>query len=89
LAYLLSCFGSCALIAGYSRSVMGSKQSAWIMTGILAVLYSFLYMTLKAENYALLAGTIGLWVSLGTIMYLTRRIDWYGRSGTAAPEVTS
>jgi inner membrane protein len=64
---------------------MGSKQSALIMTGILAVLYSFLYMTLKAETYALLAGTIGLWISLGTIMYLTRRIDWYGRSKAEMP----
>lgn len=89
LAYLMSCAGSCALIVGYSWSVMGSKQSALIMTGILALLYSFLYMTLKAENYALLAGTIGLWVSLGAIMYLTRRIDWYGRSKNEAPQMTS
>ena len=89
LAYVFSCVGSCALIVGYSWSVMGNKQSAMIMTGILAVLYSFLYMTLKAETYALLAGTLGLWVSLGAIMYLTRRIDWYSRSKGKAPAEAS
>jgi len=86
LAYLLSSGASCALIIGYSWSVLGNKRSAIIMTGILLLLYSFLYMTLKAESYAMLAGAIGLWVSLGATMYLTRGIDWYGR---ASEEPTS
>ncbi len=50
------------------------------MAAILILLYSFLYMTLQAESYAMLAGAIGLWVSLAIIMYLTRRIDWYAKS---------
>lgn len=79
-AYVLSCIGSCALIIGYSWSVLGDRRSAAIMAGILLLLYSFLYMTLNAESYAMLAGSIGLWVCLGATMYLTRGIDWYGRS---------
>ncbi|MGI9221535.1 MAG: cell envelope integrity protein CreD [Woeseiaceae bacterium] len=78
-AYILSCIGSCALIIGYSWSVLGDKRRAAIMAGILLLLYSFLYMTLNAESYAMLAGSIGLWVCLGATMYLTRGIDWYGR----------
>ena len=41
-------------------------------------LYSFLYMTLQAETYALLFGSVGLWMSLAIVMYLTRGVDWYG-----------
>jgi inner membrane protein len=52
------------------------------MALVLAALYSFLYMTLKAETYALLAGALGLWLTLAIIMYLTRRIDWYARGVT-------
>ena len=89
LAYLVSCVGSCGLIIGYSWSVLGSRSSALIMSSVLLLLYSFLYMTLKAENFALLAGTIGLWVSLGVTMYLTRSIDWYGKSKKSSVEVTS
>ncbi len=89
LAYVTSCLGSCGLIIGYSWAVLGNRSSALIMSGVLLLLYSFLYMTLKAENFALLAGTIGLWVSLGAIMYLTRRIDWYGRSKITSGDVAS
>ncbi|MEM9689136.1 MAG: cell envelope integrity protein CreD [Pseudomonadota bacterium] len=76
-AYLLSALASVGMIAGYSHVVLRSRSKAMIMIGILSALYVFLYMTLNAETYALLAGSIGLWVVLAAIMYLTRRIDWY------------
>jgi inner membrane protein len=44
---------------------------------ILGILYSFLYLILSAETYAMLAGSIGLWAALGRVMYLTRRINWF------------
>ena len=65
------------------------------MADVLAGLYGFLYLTLKAENLALVGGSIGLGIVLALLMYLTRRIDWYAaatdgqkqaiadRSGTA------
>lgn len=76
-AYLASAAASSALIAGYSRAVLGARSRAWIMTGILGLLYLLLYMILNAESYALLAGSVGLWLALALTMYLTRRIDWY------------
>ena len=79
-SYVVSSAASCGLIVGYSYSVLGSRQRAAIMAVILILLYSFLYMTLKTESYAMLAGAIGLWISLAIIMYLTRRIDWYAKS---------
>jgi len=84
-AYVLSALASSGLVVGYSRSVLGDRGRAMVIAVILAVLYSFLYMTLKAENYALLAGSIGLWATLALIMYLTRRIDWYSNSGDEEP----
>ena len=57
-----------------------------IMTGILVLLYGFLYMTLKAESFALLTGAIGLWAALATIMWVTRNIDWYGYAERDAPQ---
>lgn len=77
-AYLLSASASVVLITGYSTAILGGTHRGAIMAGTLAVLYAFLYMTLQAETYALLAGAIGLWITLATIMTVTRRIDWYG-----------
>jgi inner membrane protein len=80
-AYLASSTGSGALIVSYSYTVLGSRLRAAVMAAILACLYAFLYLTLNAENFALLAGSVGLWVGLAVTMYLTRRIDWYGAAG--------
>lgn len=76
-AYLLSATASTALIGGYSSSILGETRRAALIVALLVCLYVFLYLTLNAEKFALLAGALGLWASLGLVMYLTRRIDWY------------
>ena len=77
-AYLASAIASSGLITGYSQAVLGQGGRALVMFGVLAVLYGFLYMTLRAEDYAMLFGAIALWIALAAVMYLTRKIDWYG-----------
>jgi inner membrane protein len=46
----------------------------------LASLYGFLYLLLRLEDYALLAGTVGLFLILAFVMFVTRRMDWYSLS---------
>ena len=86
VSYFTSAVASSGLIIGYSASVLGQRRRALIIGGVMIVLYGFLYMTLKAETFALLAGSIGLWAALALIMYLTRRIDWYGQSKDATAD---
>jgi len=76
-AYILSAFASAALVVAYSMTVLASRSRAFAMSLVLAGLYAFLYLTLTAETYALLAGSVGLWFILAAIMYLTRAISWY------------
>jgi inner membrane protein len=78
LAYWASAAASTALIAGYSGAVLGGRRRGLTMAAVLGLLYGFLYMTLKAESFALLGGALGLWIALATIMWVTRHIDWYG-----------
>ncbi len=87
-SYLVSSLGSTGLIAAYSSSILGGWRRAALISAMLVCLYGFLYLTLNAESYAMLAGSIGLWLSLGAVMYLTRGIDWYrwGRSITDTPQ---
>ena len=81
LAYGLSALASAALIAGYSAAILERRARAVTISVVLAGLYLFLYLTLKAETFALLAGSVGLWMVLAAIMYLTRRINWYVADG--------
>lgn len=46
----------------------------------MSFLYGFLYITLQQEDYALLIGSVGMFVVLSAVMYLTRKVDWYGVS---------
>jgi inner membrane protein len=46
------------------------------MTFVLGMLYGYLYVLLQLEDYALLLGSLGLFLILALVMYLTRRIDW-------------
>ncbi|MDX1516621.1 MAG: cell envelope integrity protein CreD [Woeseiaceae bacterium] len=84
-AYMLSAIASAGLISGYSVTILGGPGRAAIVALILAGLYSFLYMTLKAESFALLGGSIGLWMTLAVIMYMTRRIDWFSQGRDPVP----
>jgi len=52
-------------------------RRAAIIGGVLAALYVYLYVLLQEEDYALLVGSIGLFVALAIVMYATRKIEWH------------
>ncbi len=87
-AYLASAVASSVLITAYSIAVLGQRIRASIMTTVLGVLYGFLYLTLRAESYAMLAGSAALWITLAIVMYLTRNVDWHGHGVSAADSVS-
>ena len=77
LSFLLSALSTIALIAGYCSVILGQRIRG-IYTGILfSVLYGFIFVLVKAEESSLLMGSIGLWIVLALVMYLTRKINWY------------
>lgn len=76
-AYVISSVGIILLLGGYTRSVLSSNTAALTITGIMVVLYGFMYVLLQLEDYALLLGSIGLFIILASVMYLTRAIDWF------------
>lgn len=84
-AYAVSAAAVTLLIGGYSRAVLRGTRQATSVTTALAGLYGFLYLLLRLEDYALLAGSVALLLVLAVVMYLTRRMDWYAlRLGSAA-----
>jgi len=76
-AYGISAVAVIALISGYSRVILPTARMVVWQAFVLTFSYLFVYTILQLEDYALLAGSLGLFVILATIMYLTRKIDWY------------
>lgn len=65
------------LIFFYAGSVLDSRRRAVAVTGIAAGLYAYLYALLQIQDYALLAGALGLFLILAAVMYATRNVDWH------------
>jgi inner membrane protein len=84
LAYTVASFSVVALVAGYSVVVLHHIRRALFVIAVVSLLYAYLYILLMNEDYALLIGSVGLFLILAAIMYATRRVDWYA-VGTRSP----
>ncbi len=79
LAYLAASAATTSLIWFYCATVLKSGVRTLIVVGMLAAIYSFLYVALQLQDYSLLFGTAGLFLVLASVFYVTRNIDWYDR----------
>ena len=78
LAYLLTALSVTAMMTLYSRALLPSWNKSWYMGLVTTISYVLLYAVLNAESYALLIGSIGAFLVVGLVMYITRKLEWYG-----------
>lgn len=78
IAYLISALAVVIMISLYTIQLFKNARSTLLTTGILTMLYSFIFVLIRLEDTALLVGSIGLFIVLGIVMYSSRKIDWYG-----------
>lgn len=77
LAYLISAVAVTLLISWYVFTMLRNlRMVAWV-TLLQTGLYLFLFTILQLQDYALLAGSIGLFAILATIMRASQQIKWY------------
>lgn len=76
LAYLIASVAVIGMIVLYSVSILKTKKFPLFIGLALSGLYAFIYVIIQLENYALLVGSIGLFIILGLVMYFSRKIDW-------------
>lgn len=76
LAYIIAGVSVVAMIAVYSVSILKNMKFPAFIAISLSALYSFIYVIIQLENYALLVGSIGLFAILGAVMYFSRKIEW-------------
>ena len=78
-AYVVSGIAIVSLITVYSRSILKNTKFTLLILGSMLGLYSFIFVIIQLEDYALLVGSIGLFTILATIMFTSRKIDWSGQ----------
>lgn len=77
-AYLVASTATVALIGSYVWSVFKNGKTGIGFTLSLALLYGYIFVLIQLEDYALLFGSIGLFVIVAIMMFYSRKIDWYG-----------
>lgn len=91
LAYVIAALATIILITLYSKAVLKSWQLGAFVGGVLTILYGYLFTIIQLQDYALLAGSIFIFVVLCLVMYFSRKVDWYNLSTAEkkgpAPEV--
>jgi inner membrane protein len=75
-AYLIAGISVITLITLYSKSILKTFKFPLFICISLTILYTFIYVIIQLENYALLVGSIGLFIILASVMYASRKIDW-------------
>jgi inner membrane protein len=77
LAYCLAAAGVIIVICFYTGSILNNVKRGFILAPILVLLYGYLYSALQSQDYALLIGSVGMFVILTVVMIITRKVDWY------------
>lgn len=75
-AYAIAGTSVVALISLYSISILKDRKFPTFIGLSLSVLYTFIYVIIQLEDYALLVGSIGLFLILAAVMYFSRKIEW-------------
>ncbi len=77
-AFWISAGATTLLVTTYAFFVLATWKRGFALLPVLGTLYLFLYVVIQSEDYALVIGSIGLFLIVATIMTLTRGVDWYG-----------
>ncbi len=77
LAYLISAIAVIIMVLLYSRTFLQKWGNSIVLTLILTFSFGFIFILLQLETFALLVGSIGLFVVLALTMFFTRKINWY------------
>jgi inner membrane protein len=76
VAYAIASAATVALISSYGAALLRNRWRVLGLVGVLTFLYGYLYVLLQLEDWALLMGSIGLFLILALVMYTTRTVDW-------------
>jgi len=79
-AYLIASLMTISLITWYALSILKERKLALLVGANLVLLYGFIFTIIQIEDYALLMGSLGLFLILTAVMYFSKRISWAGLS---------
>lgn len=78
IAYLIAAVMTVAMVALYVSGVLKARKHGLMIGGLLALLYAYIYVLLSLETWALVAGSVGLFIILAAIMRYSLELPSFG-----------
>ncbi len=75
-AYIVSAVAVIGLVVFYARSVFKQMKATQLLGLVMVLVFGFMFTVINQEDYALLIGSIGLFIVLAIVMAVSRKIDW-------------
>ena len=75
-AYIVSALAVIGLVVFYARSVFKQVKATQLLGLVMLLVFGFMFTVINQEDYALLIGSIGLFIVLAIVMAVSRKIDW-------------
>jgi inner membrane protein len=75
-SYVVSAVATIGLITWFVKSILSSSRLTVILSFVLLLVYTYVFTILQLQDYALLLGSIGLFITLAIIMHFSKKIQW-------------
>lgn len=75
-AYAIASGADVATVALYVWRTV-ARFTGYVVAAVLTLIHGWMYLLLQMEDYVLVAGSLGLFTALVTVMYVTRNVDWF------------
>jgi len=75
-AYVSASIAVVLMTTLYCKAVLKTAKRATLIGVGISILYVYLFSLLQEQNYSLLFGSLGVFLVLAIVMYVTRNIDW-------------
>lgn len=76
LSYTIASIATVGLIGWFAKSILSSGRLSGVLSVVLVLMYTYIFTLLQLQDYSLLFGSIGLFITLAVIMYFSRKIQW-------------
>jgi inner membrane protein len=83
-AYLAASIATGGMLSLYVGMALRSAARGFIMLSVFLILFGLLYLILRLEDYALLAGAVAGFVMLTITMFATLRVNWSGETAATS-----
>lgn len=75
-AYFLASVSTVLLISTFIAMLLKSRKPALIFGSILTTFYIFIFVIIQLQDLALIFGSMGLFITVAIMMYLSAKMDW-------------